>query len=467
MEDIKILEALNEIKNTNGNNAKEALLKQNNNTDFKRVLKYLYDTQIVFGLSSKKLSKRVCNIDLIKDFTTILDAFAYLEKHNTGTDFDIYAVQHFINKFDKDKHEMLQEMFSKKLKIGVTEGTLAKVYPDMFVKYEVMAGEPYDKRFEKLEQEKPDIILTQKLDGIRMTARVENGIVTCFLRSGKIVDGLKDLVQELSTLPDGAYDGELLKLIDGTIIDLSNYPEKSMSHKFYCPKNAEELYSETVSIVNSKEENKKDIGFFIFDMIPLENFDEKEKYNVATSIRKEKLDLVLSMKKYQYLKYVPVLYSGKFDTNIIDSITKVAVTLEQEGLMMNYANAPYEFKRTNTLIKVKQIYTADVMVKGFEEGTGKYKGMLGALLIQTPQGVELKVGSGLTDEDRQYVWNNQEGYLGCIFEIAFTTPSTSKDSDLYNLRFPRFKNWRTDKTEENWEEFDKVIEELEMRKNNE
>lgn len=459
MKDLEIIENLIKIRDTAGNNAKEDILKDLNDNDFKQVLKYLYDTQYVFGLSTKKIDKAT-SVELKQNCETILDVFKYLETNNTGTDFDIFVVQSFIKKFSVPVQDVLKEMFCKKLKTGITEKTLAKIYPDMFVKYEVMAGEQYEKRFEKMDSEKPNVIVTQKFDGCRCTVRVENGNVKLFARSGKLFTGLKDLEKELATLPNGAYDGELLKLVDGSIMDLSNYPENSVSHKLYCPKNAEELYSDTVSIVNSKDEDKKDIALFVFDMIPLENFDKKEKFTETTSIRKAKLELAINMGQYKYVKNTPILYEGKFDANLIDSILKVAVTLEQEGVMLNYADAGYEFKRTSNLIKVKQVYTADVKVIGFEEGTGKNKGKLGALIIKTPQGVELKVGSGIDDKDREYVWQNQAGYIGCIFEIAFTTPSTSKDSDLYNLRFPRFKRWRPDKTEENWEEFDKVISQL-------
>ena len=166
------------------------------------------------------------------------------------------------------------------------------------------------------------------------------------------------------------------------------------------------------------------------------------------------------MFKFQYVKYANILYAGKFDQTLIKKMLDEMILLGQEGLMINYSNAPYEFKRTNNLIKVKQVYTADVKIIGFEEGTGRNKGKLGALLVKTPQGIEVKIGSGLTDKDRVEVWEKQAGYIGCICEIAFTTPSTSKDSDLYNLRFPRFVRWRPTKDEENWEEFDKIIEQL-------
>lgn len=460
MTNIEILNGLNKIKAESGTNAKEDILRQYTDKDFKQVLKYLYDTQYVFGLSTKKIDKRV-SVELKKDCQSILEVFEYLKDNNTGTDFDIFVVQNFIDKFDDiDKKNMLKELFSKKLKIGVTEKSLEKIYPNDFKKFEIMAGEPYFDRIDAIIKDDPEIIVTHKFDGQRVILRVEDGNVKMFSRNGKVYTGLKDLEKEALMLPDGAYDGELLKLIDGTIIDTSRMPSTSLCKKVYCPKNAEELFSETASIVNSKDEDKKGIAVFLFDMIPLENFDNKMQYDVPTDVRKEKLETVLSMFKFNYIKYANILYSGKFDQTVIKKMLDEMVLLGQEGLMMNYKDAPYEFKRTNKLVKVKQVYTADVRIKGFEEGTGRNKGKLGALLIETPQGVEVKVGSGLTDFYREEIWNKQAGYIGTICEIAFTTPSTSKDSNLYNLRFPRFVGFRTDKDEENWEEFDKVIEQL-------
>lgn len=460
MTNIEILNGLNKIKAESGTNAKEDILRQYTDKDFKQVLKYLYDTQYVFGLSTKKIDKRV-SVELKKDCQSILEVFEYLKDNNTGTDFDIFVVQNFIDKFDDiDKKNMLKELFSKKLKIGVTEKSLEKIYPNDFKKFEIMAGEPYFDRIDAIIKDDPEIIVTHKFDGQRVILRVEDGNVKMFSRNGKVYTGLKDLEKEASMLPDGAYDGELLKLIDGTIIDTSRMPSTSLCKKVYCPKNAEELFSETASIVNSKDEDKKGIAVFLFDMIPLENFDNKMQYDVPTDVRKEKLETVLSMFKFNYIKYANILYSGKFDQTVIKKMLDEMVLLGQEGLMMNYKDAPYEFKRTNKLVKVKQVYTADVRIVGFEEGTGRNKGKLGALLVKTPQGVEVKVGSGLTDFYREEIWNKQAGYIGTICEIAFTTPSTNKDSDLYNLRFPRFIQFRTDKDEENWEEFDKVIEQL-------
>ena len=88
MTNIEILNGLNKIKVESGTNAKEDILRQYIDKDFKQVLKYLYDTQYVFGLSTKKIDKKV-NVELKKDCQSILEVFEYLEKNNTGTDFEI------------------------------------------------------------------------------------------------------------------------------------------------------------------------------------------------------------------------------------------------------------------------------------------------------------------------------------------------------------------------------------------
>lgn len=57
--------------------------------------------------------------------------------------------------------------------------------------------------------------------------------------------------------------------------------------------------------------------------------------------------------------------------------------------------------------KLKHKHTIDVIVRGLQYGTGKYKGLMGALL--TDYG---KVGTGFSDEDRQkFTWEHIGGKL--------------------------------------------------------
>lgn len=82
--------------------------------------------------------------------------------------------------------------------------------------------------------------------------------------------------------------------------------------------------------------------------------------------------------------------------------------------------------------KVKKKDTIDLKVIGIQEGGGKYKGKLGALI--TSMG---KVGTGLTDKDRDLPI---ESWINKTIEIEFMEITNNK-----KLRQPRLLRVRIDK----------------------
>lgn len=76
------------------------------------------------------------------------------------------------------------------------------------------------------------------------------------------------------------------------------------------------------------------------------------------------------------------------------------VTKGSEGLMLHHQNAHYKTGRSNDLLKVKRYADAEARVIKHLPGKGKYVGMLGALLLETPEGIRFRVGSGLSDAER-------------------------------------------------------------------
>jgi len=62
---------------------------------------------------------------------------------------------------------------------------------------------------------------------------------------------------------------------------------------------------------------------------------------------------------------------------------------------------------------------------------------LGSIVVDY-KGYELGVGSGFSDKDREYYWNNQDEIVGKIVEISYFEES-SNDKGTESLRFPVFK----------------------------
>lgn len=72
-----------------------------------------------------------------------------------------------------------------------------------------------------------------------------------------------------------------------------------------------------------------------------------------------------------------------------------------EGLMLHRGDSPYRGVRSDDLLKVKTHDDAEARVIAHLPGSGKYRGMLGALLVESADGRRFKLGSGFTDAQRQ------------------------------------------------------------------
>ncbi len=72
-----------------------------------------------------------------------------------------------------------------------------------------------------------------------------------------------------------------------------------------------------------------------------------------------------------------------------------------EGLMLRKRGSLYVGSRSSTLLKVKSFHDAEARVIGYTDGTGRHKGRVGALVLERPDGVTFKCGTGLSDGERE------------------------------------------------------------------
>ena len=402
----RVKEIFDEIANTSGKKSKETIIKQNaDNELFLECLKFLLDSDITTGLSKKKINKKVKVYENTCD--DIRDMFIYLSLHNSGTDINIGVVQGYINSLDEDIQDFVRGLFTKSLKIGADAKTVNKVIPGLISTFEIMLGSKAD--LNKLP--KGDKFVTEKHDGCRCFTQIRNGKIIMKSRQNKIFEGLIDIensIKELG-LNNICIDGELLA------ID-SNY---------------ENVYKDTMKIVSTKEKEKHGVKYMIFDILPIDEFDNKKgvfKY----SERRKILD---NIKQNEFISITPVLYHGTDNDKVLEVLSTCRGN-GAEGAMINL-DKPYEFKRSKTLLKLKVMNTCDLKIIGFEEGSGKFKGTLGNLICDY-KGYQLGVGSGFDDKQREQIWNNQEEYLNRIAEIQYFE-ETYNDKGGLSLRFPVFK----------------------------
>lgn len=85
----------------------------------------------------------------------------------------------------------------------------------------------------------------------------------------------------------------------------------------------------------------------------------------------------------------------------LDLLLQQVVAEGGEGLMLHHAKALYQSGRVNHLQKLKLVEDAEARVVAHLPGRGQFSGMLGALLVELPDGRRFKLGSGFTVAERQ------------------------------------------------------------------
>ena len=73
-----------------------------------------------------------------------------------------------------------------------------------------------------------------------------------------------------------------------------------------------------------------------------------------------------------------------------------------EGLMLRRADSRHRAGRSDDLLKVKPYRDAEAVVIAHLPGRGKFQGMLGSLLVETPEGRRFRLGTGFTDAERRH-----------------------------------------------------------------
>ena len=71
-----------------------------------------------------------------------------------------------------------------------------------------------------------------------------------------------------------------------------------------------------------------------------------------------------------------------------------------EGVILRKHGSEYTHGRSSDLLKLKRIQSAEAVVIGHAEGQGKHAGRCGALVVEY-QGKRFKLGTGLSDDDRE------------------------------------------------------------------
>lgn len=409
----EVIKLFRQIQETTSLIDKKKIITDNKDNDlFKKCLKFLLDNNVVTGISDAKLNKEVPIVrGFIRDFEAVIN---YLTIHNSGKDSDIAMMQQFINQQPDEDKEFYSQMITKKFRLGADAKLVNKCIPGLIPTFDVMLGTSIEKVKLKGDER---IFISQKLNGTRCAFVGDK----CMTRQGKEYIGLQHIIEDLQELvgTNMFVDGELVYKNKEGLTD-------------------SEAFQKGTGIAMSKDEDKSDLKLIVFDIFPLDEFwngQSKEIYSERLLNYILPLRNKVTSNHFENVSVVPMFYNG-YDHTEIWNWLDYAENNDMEGVIINL-DTPYECKRSKNLIKVKKFYTYDLEVVDVEEGDGRNKGTLGALVVKYKNNT-VNVGSGFTDEERKNLWENREDVVGRVIEVKYKEITTDKKTGLESLQFPVF-----------------------------
>lgn len=430
-ERVKFFDNLFELlQSTNSRNQKEFIIKQelkdkdfSVHEDWKYILEVL-DNRHPIGFTFYPVPNQVMTLKRLNDTHTIKALIEPLTKLADHTQDTCYNAEFFVGDFGC----FIEPIVNRTLRLGIGKSLLSKtdVTPMLAKKYEPTGI---------LHQ---NMAITEKLDGNRCIAAWDGEKWTFTSRSGKPMKVNFDM----TGMPtEFIYDGEVMSK-EQTIWSMRRTYNvmAGTDEPLVSAERAQHLFNETSGIIN-RIGPKTGLIYNVFDIIS----------DLMYLDRRDRLEWVENEKKTEEVRIVPCLYIGT-DVEVVDNLLDRVVKFGGEGIMLNVYNRGYEHKRSDALLKYKQVKTMDMRVTGVCLGGGKYEDMIGALkcYIRTDDGKEVicEVGTGLSDVQREEWAINNAEIVGKIIKVGFHELTQNREyigTNVYSLRFPRLIEVRRDK----------------------
>lgn len=420
--------------------AKEAATLGSTTTlNFLQLLKFCYNPYITFGV--KQVPDTVGIEDAENPWTEFADLLGQLMVRELTGHAARDAIQAMSERFDSNEwNNFCAPVIRRDLRAGISDKTINKIFKDTDYEIPVFGcqlatnseGRPEMKGTKRLEP---------KLDGVRVLLKVvhmgDRIVTDCYSRNGKVFDNFKHIEKQIADnfhkIVGKAATSNMSMgfILDGEVIGNS--------------------FQELMRQARRKENvDNDDSVFHIFDVIPIEDF-RRGYWNAQLSKRIKILESIRSivdkMPSVELLPHIMVDLDTAAGRDQLERYAKDQVNAGYEGIMIKDLNAPYECKRNTFWLKWKPTLSVDLTVVGLEEGTGRNKGRLGALVCEGMDDgkfIQVNVGSGYSDEDRDSYWANANLVVGRTAEILCDVITRNQDGS-YSLRFPRFVRFRDDK----------------------
>ena len=420
------IEVLEQLESDNSRLFKEALLREHSGNDtLRRALVMATDPWKNWGVV--KYDKREQSAagghedDMLDSFMDLLDALN--DRKLTGNKARA-AVESAISAFDGLGQKWVERLLWRNLRCGASSTTINKVWPGSVVPFAVALAESLTTEGVNGDFKITDLVtypvrVEAKLDGLRCIAVKHNGEVSMFTRSGTPIETLPRIKAAIEALPgdDFVFDGEAMA---GSWED-----------------------SASVMMSSKTKKDDGDMRYHIFDCVPFAEwqaqaskltYEERLKNLVATV----GVSPVVAAGPFRYVKAKTCANETELREFYNECLNE-----DYEGVMLKDIEAPYRWKRSDAILKLKPVATEEGIIVDWynaKEST-KRAGKFGGFVILLPHGITTRVGGGYTDDIKTKIQESgPSSYIGKVAECEHQPPLTPAGA----MRFPVFCRFRSE-----------------------
>ena len=363
---------------------------------------------------------------------SILPALYDLSSRQVTGNAAIEYLRMLLSSLNPDDAKVLERIIDKSLDCGVQVSTANAVWSGLIKEYPVMLCSPFEQKL--VDKIKFPAYVQLKMDGMRFNAIVRDGKCEFRSRNGKEIQLLGNLEQEFIALAgdvDCVFDGELLVMLPGD----HQFADRQTGNGILNKANKGTISADQAALVHAT----------VWDVIPYVLFGDGycgTPYSTRFSSLKKLVDQIPPEGKKIWLVASDIVENideanAKFDEYL---------ALGLEGIILKDGSGVWEDKRAKHQIKFKGEMECDLKIVAVEEGSGKYAGMLGAIVCESDDGViKVNVGSGLNEEHRINLWHIKQEILDKIVAVKYNCRIKNKFGEE-SLFLPIFVEIRDDKT---------------------
>jgi hypothetical protein len=378
----------------------------------------------------RKIPKYTCD-GTNANIEAILPALYDLSSRQVTGNAAIEYLRMLLSSLNEDDAKVLERIIDKSLDCGVQVSTANAVWSGLIREYPVMLCSQFEQKL--VDKIKFPAYAQMKMDGMRFNAIVRDGKVEYRSRNGKEIQLLGNLDEQFIAMAgevDCVFDGELLVMLPGD----HQFADRQTGNGILNKANKGTISAEEAAMVHAS----------VWDLIPYAYFTDGE-CPVPYSKRFSSLEQLIQKQSVDNKRVWLV------SSQIVQTIEEAQemfqeyLSLGYEGIILKDGSGVWEDKRAKHQIKFKGELECDLKIVAVEEGSGKYAGMLGAMICESSDGVvKVSVGSGLNDEHRINLWHIKQEILDKIVAVKYNTRIKNKQGEE-SLFLPIFVELRDDK----------------------